>query len=106
MLRDVLSSERSDPPRVINLAAPVRRTDGEVSGVIASHLSWAWLADLVRHAAPGAGVAVALMSRAGTVLIGPAGTKGKKLATQRAFTAQHGASATFVKRWPAGRAIA
>lgn len=37
-----------EPPRLLDLAAPVRATDGRVLGVLAAHLDWAWARDMAR----------------------------------------------------------
>ncbi len=74
-----------NPPRFVDLAAPVYAADGTLTGVVAAHLFWEWAEGierdvmqpvLARH--PGAEALV--LSRDGRVLLGPPGLRGASLA--------------------------
>ena len=94
----------SEPLRVLDFAAPVRRAaDGAVVGVIGAHIGWNWLRDLVREAAKPTGAEVMLVSRDGTVVVGPPGVEGAPQRRLRAvLAAGQGAAVTTEEEWPDG----
>lgn len=94
----------AEPLRILDFAAPVRRaSDGAVVGVIGVNIGWNWVRDLVREAARPAGSDVLLVSRDGTVVVGPPGLEGTRQHHLRAvLAAGHGASVTAEEAWPDG----
>lgn len=79
LLAKHLSSPSGDPPRFIDLAAPLRDAGGQVVGVLAAHCYWSWARDLERSLRdtldvrlPGAEVFI--LGSDGSVLLGPQGT--------------------------------
>ncbi len=73
-----------EPLRLLDVAAPVRAPDGRVLGVLAAHLDWAWARDMAR-VLEGAlrghrqGAEILILSRDGTVLLGPPALQGAPL---------------------------
>ncbi|HSN97926.1 MAG TPA: sensor histidine kinase, partial [Candidatus Nanopelagicales bacterium] len=64
-----------EPPRFVDISAPVRGPGGETIGVLAAHLSWDWaehvkrsILEPVKHRR---GIDVFVLSRDGSVLLGP-----------------------------------
>ena len=102
--RALPSDGSSEPLRVLDFSAPVRRaTDGAVVGVIGTHIGWHWIRDLVRSTPRPAEADVLLVSRDGTVIVGPAGLEGTRQQHLRAILAAgHGAPVTAEETWPDG----
>lgn len=73
-----------EPLRLVDVAAPVRSPDGRVLGVLAAHLDWTWARDMARIL-EGAlrghrqGAEILILSRDGTVLLGPPALQGAAL---------------------------
>lgn len=77
LMAPLLNRPPENPPRFVDLAAPVRGADGKVMGVVAAHLFWEWAEGIERHVmAPlqirHPGVQAFVLSREGRVLLGPA----------------------------------
>lgn len=75
MLAHALPTSTGEPPRFIDLAAPVRDVEGQVSGVLAAHCSWTRARDLERVLRSTIdprlpSVEVSILTRDGTVLLG------------------------------------
>lgn len=76
LLAEVLARADGEPLRLVDLAAPVRGTDGNLVGVIAAHLDWRWAREMARtlaHTLRGRreGAEIMVLARDGTVLLGP-----------------------------------
>ena len=70
------------PPRFVDLAAPVRGSDGALVGVVAAHLHWEWAAGIERDVmapllARHPGAAACILARDGAVLLGPPALHGR-----------------------------
>lgn len=102
LLKEHLASADGELPRLIDLAAPLRKATGEEVGVIAAHVSWPWFRNLVRDQARENGLDVMLVARDGTVLVGPPELDGTRLATRSALAARQGAALTALEAWPDG----
>lgn len=94
-----------DPPRFVDLAAPVHAADGTLLGVVAAHLFWEWAEEIerstlapLRRRRPGA--EGFLLARDGTVLLGPPGWRGQPFGAPGA-TALPAAAGHGVAPWPA-----
>ncbi|GJD51812.1 hypothetical protein OPKNFCMD_4571 [Methylobacterium crusticola] len=98
----------ADPPRVLDIAAPVHAEDGTLAGVVLGHLDWAWARGMeasLREASHGRrGVAALVLSRDGRVLLGPEDLAGRTLAGHLPSVAQvqAGRDSTAAERWPDG----
>lgn len=73
-----------EPLRLLDVAAPVRAPDGRVLGVLAAHLDWTWARDMARILEAGLrghrqGAEILILSRDGTVLLGPPALQGAPL---------------------------
>ncbi|EWY42294.1 hypothetical protein N825_18145 [Skermanella stibiiresistens SB22] len=83
VLATLLYPSDSTPPRFLDFAAPVHGTDGKVLGVIAAHLSWDWTEEVQRSVLDDAkqsrGIEGMILSKDGTVILGPIQLLGRKL---------------------------
>jgi len=102
LLKNVLPMQGTEPPRVIDLAIPIRGENGDAVGVLGAHLAWTWLVDLIHTTSKDSGVDLTLVTRDGTVLVGPPALEGKRLTTQSAFAARQGTATTDIETWPDG----
>lgn len=100
-----------EPLRLLDVAAPVRAPDSRVLGVLAAHLDWTWARDMARILEGGLrghrqGAEILILSRDGTVLLGPPALQGARLpgsvlAGGRPLDAQ---GTSRVGPWPDGAA--
>ncbi|WOB09345.1 diguanylate cyclase domain-containing protein [Piscinibacter gummiphilus] len=83
VLLEKLLPKQPEPWRFVDIAVPIFNAQGELQGVLGTHLSWAWagqikreLVDQVveRHQAE-----ALVLAADGTVLLGPAALQGQKL---------------------------
>jgi diguanylate cyclase (GGDEF)-like protein len=82
-----LLAKRADgePHRFVDIAVPVRDADGKLLGVLGAHLNWDWARGVIASAEAndgGTDTTLSVMSKDGTVLLGP-GTGSKKYAGER-----------------------
>jgi PAS domain S-box-containing protein len=82
-LAKLLPSEDGQPLRFVDVAFPVAGNAGGPSGVLGAHLSWQWARDVERSVIQpiqsGRQVQALIVSRDGTVLLGPPELLGDKL---------------------------
>ncbi|MEH3145551.1 MAG: sensor histidine kinase [Methylobacterium frigidaeris] len=95
----------ADPPRVLDLAAPVRADDGSLSGIVMAHLDWAWARDVEagfrrETTRDRPSIDVMVLARDGTVLLGPPDLKGTVLPGRG--SGRQGRAGTATERWPDG----
>ncbi|WP_053080588.1 sensor histidine kinase [Methylobacterium variabile] len=99
----------ADPPRVLDVAAPVKADDGRFIGVISGHLDWGWArrveASLRETSAGQRDVTALVLARDGTVLLGPDALRRKALPADlpSVAAARAGKSGTVTELWPDGR---
>jgi diguanylate cyclase (GGDEF)-like protein/PAS domain S-box-containing protein len=67
LLAKMLPNPSGEQTYLLDVAAPVRRADGQVAGVLCSHLQWRWTRDMLQAAVP-AGIEPVLLTRDGMVL--------------------------------------
>lgn len=108
LLAKILGKDPADPPRFVDLAAPVRGPDGLLVGVIGAHLYWSWAEELeqaLRSAASRrhTNIEVLVLARDGTVLLGPKNLLKTSLTTASAGSAVAGVTGSTVEIWPDGR---
>ncbi len=110
-VRDALLLQRVLPPgdtaeplRILDFAKPLRRAaDGAVFGVIGAHIQWKAVRDLVRDAARPERADILLVSREGTVIVGPPGLEDTRIQHLRsALAAGQGVVAATEEEWPDG----
>ncbi len=103
------NSDPADPPRVLDIAAPVRDDAGRVVGVVSGHLDWTWAraaeAALHESTAGQRDVAPLVLARDGTVLLGPEGLRRTDLPADlpSVAAARAGRSGTVAETWPDGK---
>ena len=71
-----LLTQRADgePHRFVDVALPVRDADGQLIGVLGAHLNWDWARGVIASAEAndgGTDTTMAVLSKTGTVLLGP-----------------------------------
>jgi two-component sensor histidine kinase len=108
LLAKILGNDPADPPRFVDLAAPVRGADGSLVGVIGAHLYWTWAQELEQALRSAArerypGIEVLVLARDGTVLLGPKDLLKTSLPTVGAKSATAGTRGSSVETWPDGR---
>lgn len=97
-----------EPLRFVDIAMPMVRGDGVPMGVLGAHLSWNWIdevtaAVLDRSGGRAPGTEAMVVSRDGTVLMGPKGLQGEKLDLAGVRAGAQGIARTDVERWPDGK---
>ncbi|MGF7174174.1 sensor histidine kinase [Azospirillum doebereinerae] len=102
VLGKLLYANRAEPPRFVDLAAPVHAEDGTLLGVIAAHLSWDWAMEVERSVLGQVDKArhVEAMILAGddTVILGPKELIGQRIGAVSATVADSAA----IRTWPDG----
>lgn len=105
LLAKLLGNNPADPPRFVDLAAPVTAEDGSLVGVIGAHLYWTWAEEMqkallgiarVRHPQ----IDVLVLARDGTVLMGPKDLLRSRLDLSSVKAVQAGATGSNVEVWP------
>ncbi|MGL5880800.1 MAG: ATP-binding protein, partial [Xenococcaceae cyanobacterium] len=82
LLAKLLPNPTDEPLRFVDIAAPVKDSQGNFVGVIGAHLSWSWAKEVEQSIGNSLGknrVEVLILSRDNTVLLGPKELQGKKL---------------------------
>ncbi len=102
LLQRTITPNAAEPLHLIDFAAPVRRADGTILGVMASHVTWDAVRDVVRDALSGSDRDALLTDRAGRVLVGPPELEGQVLALPSVLAGRQGISRTGVETWPDG----
>jgi HAMP domain-containing protein len=102
LLQRLIAPNATEPLRLIDFAGPIRRADGTIIGVLGSHIGWTSVRDVLRDALQGTERDVLLVSRSGTILVGPPELEGQALALPSVLAARQGASQSAVETWPDG----
>ena len=100
LLQKLIAPDATDPIRLLDFALPIRRADNSVLAVLGSYLEWPWVRDLVRSVPVPPRTEVLIVSRDGTVIIGPADLEGKKLEIRSAVAAGQGSEVITEETWP------
>lgn len=83
LLQKLLAPPGAEPLRFVDVAVPLQAADGTVLGVLGAHLSWDWAreveAAVLTPTLRADGVELLVLSAAGSVLLGPAGTPGLEI---------------------------
>ncbi|GJD60455.1 sensor histidine kinase [Methylobacterium frigidaeris] len=101
--------DTTEPPRVLDIAAPVRDDAGRFVGVVSGHLDWAWAraaeASLRESAAGQRDLTPLVLARDGTVLLGPDSLRRTGLPAElpSVAAARAGHSGTATETWPDGK---
>jgi diguanylate cyclase (GGDEF)-like protein len=106
LLLGKLLPQVNDPWRFVDMAMPVKRSDGEQWGVVGVHMSWNWARRTARSllipALRDYGAEIIVVRDDGTVLLGPAGMEEKTISVRSLQLAQTGASGSVRETWPDG----
>jgi diguanylate cyclase (GGDEF)-like protein len=96
----------TDPWRFVDVAGPIKDSDGRLQGVLAIHLSWEWARALARGLLTPAlrdfGAEILVVRSDGVVLLGPGDILEKRIATDSLRLAMQGKSGAVMERWPDG----
>jgi hypothetical protein len=103
LLQKYLAPNATEPLRLIDFALPVKR-NGVPAGVLGAHVRWETVRELFKKPRAGGSIEVMLLSRDGSVLIGPPEMEGKRLRLASALAAGQGISRAGVETWSDGKA--
>ena len=108
LLANFLGPAGRDPPRFVDLAAPLYHKDGSFQGIVVAHLDWGWADEMQRSLLGAAGlrhpdIEVLVLARDGTVLLGPKDLLRTHLGLVGVEAARSGASGSSVETWPDGQ---
>jgi diguanylate cyclase (GGDEF)-like protein len=107
MLAKLLPNPSGEPMKFVDVSLPVRGAGGEVTGVIASHLSWEWAREVRQSVltsfAVGQSIEVMVVSSDDTVLLGNDELIGHPLKLEAVALARTGSDGWRVETWPDGR---
>jgi PAS domain S-box-containing protein len=105
LLAKLLPNPSGEPMRFVDLAFKVPR-EGREPDILGVHLSWAWARDINNAVfmpfERARRVEALIVSRDGSVLLGPAGTEGRKLDLRSLQQATRG-TGYVSERWPDGK---
>ena len=108
LLAKLLGKEGGEPLRFVDIAFPLRNDQGQTTGVLGVHLSWQWARDIEQAIFVPVGrsrtVEPLIVSRAGTVLLGPPGVQGSVLKLASLDAAERGERGNVQEIWPDGKA--
>nr|WP_290222924.1 ATP-binding protein [Trichocoleus desertorum] len=104
LLAKLLPQPEGEPLRFLDLAAPVLSEQGQLQGVIAAHLSWAWADEvkksLLEPMAQHSQVEIFVLDTAGQVLLGPDALVGKTLTLPSVQAVQANQNHYVLESWP------
>lgn len=107
MLAKLLPNPSGEPKRFFDIAFPYRGSDGTIAGVLGTHLSWQWAADVqrsgLRALAERAAVDSFIVGKGGVVLLGPKEYADKVLRQDSLAQARHGVNGSVIETWPDGK---
>jgi len=107
LLAKLLPNPTGEPKRFFDVAFPYRGADGQMLGVLGTHLSWQWAADVqrsvLRPLAERKAVDTLILSKGGAVLLGPSGYTDKVLQPDSFQLARRGMNGAVIETWPDGR---
>ena len=107
LLAKFLPNPMGEALRLVDVAAPVRDRQGNFRGVLGAHLNWTWAQEVQksllealwkRHS-----VEMLILSRDGTVLLGPSELESKQLSLASIKAASTGQNGYQVETWSKGK---
>lgn len=102
LLAELLPSQDGATRRFLDLATPIRDSDGQVTGVLGLHLDQSWARDYLARTAENLEIEAFLVDREGQIVIGGA-NEGESLDLRSMRAATAGASVTGFESWPDGQ---
>jgi diguanylate cyclase (GGDEF)-like protein/PAS domain S-box-containing protein len=107
MLAKLLPNPSTEPERFFDVAFPYRRADGEILGILGTHLSWQWAQDIedsvLRPLAKRKSVETMIVSRKGRVLLGPPRYRDAELHLTSFAASQNKRNGFVTETWPDGK---
>lgn len=107
LLAKLLPSSNGEPKRFFDIAFPYRGPDGVIAGVLGTHLSWQWTAEVersvLRPLAERKAVDTLILSKGGAVLLGPKEYADRVLDQQSFRQARRDRNGWVVEDWPDGK---
>lgn len=107
LLAKLLGSPNGEPLRFVDIAFPLRSDVGQITGVLGVHLSWQWARDIEQAIFVPVGrsrtVEPLIVSRTGTVLLGPPDVQGSVLTLASLEAAGRGEHGNVQETWPDGK---
>ena len=103
LLAKLLPNPSVEPLRFVDLAAPVKDSQGNFQGVIAAHLSWTWATEVEESLLQRLGehhqVEIFILSQDGTVLLGSKAFQGKKMTLASVQAARANQNSYLIEPW-------
>ena len=103
LLAKALPNPSGEPMQFVDISTPIKDGRGEVRGVLAAHLSWAWARELrdsvLTPVEASKDIEVFVVANDNTVLLGPAQWLGKTLSLDALGRARAGGPGWVVERW-------
>lgn len=109
LLAKLLPNPTGEPLQFVDISFPVKYKNGEVAGVLAAHLSWAWAKEMEASVLEPLqykekDIEMFIVSKKEkTVLLGPKEWIGRPLQLSGIHTAQLDKSSWSIEKWPDGR---
>lgn len=105
LLEKLLSNSSREPMRFVDVSFPYRDRNGITVGVLGAHLSWIWARDveasIIAPLERSRHVETIIVSKSGTVLLGPSGLQGKRLPPQVAPASSRSIAPEYaIQAWP------
>lgn len=106
LLAKLLSNPSGEAMKFVDISLPIKGSDGELVGILASHLSWGWAYEvrrsLLEPIQERRNVEFFVIGKDGSVLLGPREMLGHPLELPKLADLQPGNSQWTVQRWPDG----
>lgn len=106
LLAKLLPAKHGEPQRFFDVSFPYHDANGQVAGVLGTHLSWQWSREVQSSVlgplAERSKVDAVIVSANGTVLLGPPALMGKTLTVGSVKAARANKSGHVVERWDDG----
>ncbi|WP_338766478.1 diguanylate cyclase [Massilia sp. METH4] len=107
LLAKLLPNPTGEPKRFFDVAFPYRDAKGQMLGVLGTHLSWQWAANVqrsvLRPLAERKAVDTLILSKGGAVLMGPPEYTDKVLQPKSFQLARRGMNGAVIEVWPDGK---
>jgi PAS domain S-box-containing protein len=106
LLAKLLPGQPGELRRFVDVAFPYADADGKVQGVLGTHMSWAWAADVERSVVGSStlpSLETLIVSAQGEVFMGPPSLLRRTIATQSFHMAQRQRNGYTLETWPDGK---
>lgn len=107
LLAKLLPNPANEPKRFFDVAFAYRQKDGEIAGILGTHLSWQWAKDIensvLQPLARRASAEAIILSRTGNVLLGPKAYMDRDVNLERLVPSNTKRSGFAIETWPDGK---